>query len=107
MTNSDILIYQSEDGKTKIQTRLEDETVWLTQKQMSELFQKSKSTINEHIKNVFDEEELNANSVVRNFRTTASDGKITVLENQYFNPIEFDGFRRKLEETRRGVYTAT
>ena len=75
MENTNIIIYQTEDGNTKIETRLEGETVWLTQAQLCELFQKSKSTISEHIKNIFDENELNANSVVRNFRTTASDGK--------------------------------
>jgi len=75
MTNSNILIYQSEDGQTKIQTRLEDETVWLTQAQICELFQKSKSTISEHIKNIFESEELIENQVVRNLRTTANDGK--------------------------------
>jgi hypothetical protein len=62
MTNttstSNILIYQSEDGKTKIETRLENETVWLTIEQMAELFQKSRSTINEHILNIYEEGEL-------------------------------------------------
>ncbi|MGB7401779.1 MAG: virulence RhuM family protein [Arcobacter sp.] len=58
MTNSNILIYQTEDGKTKIETYLEDETVWLTIEQMSELFQKSRSTINEHILNIYKDEEL-------------------------------------------------
>ena len=58
MDNSNIIIYQTEDGKTKIQTRLENETVWLTIEQMVELFQKSRSTINEHILNIFDENEL-------------------------------------------------
>lgn len=72
---SEIIIYQTEDGQTKIQTRLENETVWLTQAQMAELFDKAKSTISEHIKNVFSEGELEENSVVRKFRTTASDGK--------------------------------
>lgn len=75
MNNSNILIYQTEDGQTKIQTRLEDETVWLTQAQICELFQKSKSTISEHIKNIFEEGELTEDLVVRNFRTTAGDGK--------------------------------
>ena len=69
---SNILIYQTEDGQTKIETVLEDETVWLTQAQLCELFQKSKSTISEHIKNIFVEGELVENSVVRNFRTTES-----------------------------------
>jgi len=58
MSDSNILIYQSEDGQTKIQTRLEDETVWLSIEQMSELFQKSRSTINEHILNIYKEGEL-------------------------------------------------
>lgn len=75
MAESNIIIYQTEDGKTKIETRLEDETVWLTQAQLCELFQKSKATVSEHIKNVFEEGELDSNSVVRNFRTTAADGK--------------------------------
>lgn len=75
MAESNIIIYQTEDGKTKIETRLEDETVWLTQAQLCELFQKSKATVSEHIKNIFEESELDANSVVRNFRTTAADGK--------------------------------
>ncbi|MFV8347491.1 virulence RhuM family protein [Flavobacterium sp. ZB4P13] len=72
---SNILIYQTEDGVTKIETRLQEETVWLTQAQLCELFQKSKSTISEHVKNIFDEGELDGKAVVRNFRTTASDGK--------------------------------
>lgn len=83
MENSSILIYQTEDGKTKIETRLENETVWLTQAQLCELFQKSKSTISEHIKNIFDEGELDEISVVRNFRTTAADGK--GYETNYYN----------------------
>jgi hypothetical protein len=75
MENSQILIYQTENGLTKIETRLEDETVWLTQAQLCELFQKAKSTISEHIKNIFAENELVEHSVVREFRTTAADGK--------------------------------
>ena len=58
MTNSEILIYQSSDGNIKIDVRLEEETVWLTQAQLCELFQKSKATISEYIKNVFEEGEL-------------------------------------------------
>jgi hypothetical protein len=83
MTNSEMLIYQNSDGNIKIDVRLEDETVWLTQAQICELFQKSKATISEHIKNVFEEGELNENSVVRNFRTTASDGKN--YDTNYYN----------------------
>jgi len=67
MKNSDILIYQTEDGQTKIETRLEDETVWLTQQQMAELFQKSRSTINEHIKNIYAENELTEENSMKKF----------------------------------------
>lgn len=63
--NSEIIIYQTEDGSTKIQTRLEDETVWLTIEQMAELFQKAKSTINEHILNIYKEGELEKENSLR------------------------------------------
>ncbi len=81
--NSEILLYQDRDGAIRVDVRLEDETVWLTQAQMCELFQKSKSTISEHIKNVFEEGELDEISVVRNFRTTALDGKN--YDTKYYN----------------------
>jgi hypothetical protein len=64
MTNSNILIYQTEDGQTKIETILEDETVWLSIEQMSGLFQKSRSTINEHILNIYKEGELEREKMV-------------------------------------------
>ena len=73
--NSQIILYQAEDGTTKIEVRLENETVWLTQAQLVELYQSSKSNISEHIKHIFEEGELIENSVVRKFRTTATDGK--------------------------------
>ncbi len=72
--NSDIILYQTEDGTSKIQVRLENDTVWLSQAQIGELFQKSKATISEHIKNVFEEGELEENSTVRNFRTVQFEG---------------------------------
>ena len=72
---SEILIYQTDDGHTKIDVKFEDETVWLTQAQLCELYQTSKSNISEHIKHIFEEGELEESSVVRNFRTTAADGK--------------------------------
>lgn len=83
MERGEILIYQNQDGNIKIDVRLEHETVWLTQAQLCELFQKSKATISEHIKNVFEEKELNESSVVRNFRTTATDGKN--YDTNYYN----------------------
>ena len=81
--NGEILIYQNSEGNIKIDVHLEDETVWLTQLQLCELFQKSKATVSEHIKHIFEESELNENSVVRNFRTTASDGK--TYETNFYN----------------------
>jgi hypothetical protein len=65
--NSEILIYQNPDGKIQIDVRLEDETVWLTQDQMATLFGKAKSTINEHIKNIYDEQELEESATMKKF----------------------------------------
>lgn len=65
--NSELILYQSEDGQTKIQTRLENETVWLTQDQMATLFGKAKSTINEHIKNIYEEKELEESLTMKKF----------------------------------------
>ena len=76
INNSDFLLYQTKDGSIKIDVRLEDETVWVSQSQMQQLFQKSKATISEHIKNVFKEGELDEKVVVRNFRTTTQHGAI-------------------------------
>lgn len=83
MKNGEIVIYKSEDGHIKVDVLFEGETVWLTQAQICELFGKSKSTISEHIKKIFEEGELNIDSVVRNFRTTASDGK--EYDTNYYN----------------------
>ncbi|MCK5823507.1 MAG: virulence RhuM family protein [Bacteroidales bacterium] len=80
---SQIVIYKTESGETKLDVRFQNETVWLTQAQMSELFVKNKKTISEHINNIFKEVELNKNSVVRNFRTTANDGKL--YNTNYYN----------------------
>jgi len=85
MNTGEILIYQNQDGNIKVDVRLEEETVWLTQAQLCELFQKSKATISEHIKNIFAEGELDETSVVRNFRTTATDGK---SYNTYFYNLD-------------------
>ena len=74
-TTSQPLIYQSENGQTKIEVQLQDETVWLSQKHMAELFQTSKQNIGQHLKNIFEEGELDENSVVKKFFTTAADAK--------------------------------
>ena len=73
--HGEMLIYQTEDGLTKIDVNMQSETVWLSLDQMADLFQRDKSTIFRHIKNIFDEGELDRNSVVANFATTAADGK--------------------------------
>ena len=79
----EILLYQSDDGSTHIEVRLEGATVWLPQKAMAELFQKDVRTISEHIRNIFDERELQEASVIRKFRITAADGKH--YETQHYN----------------------
>ena len=71
---SEIIIYQNTDGNIKVDVRMEEETVWLSQAQMCELFQKSKATISEHIKNVFEEGELEMEATVRKFRTVQKEG---------------------------------
>ncbi len=73
--NNKFIIYTSDDGQVKIEVRLEDENVWLTQNAMAELFDTTKKNISLHIKNIFQENELNENSVVKENLTTASDGK--------------------------------
>ncbi len=93
--NTKILIYQTEDGITKIETRLEEETVWLTQAQLAELFQKSRVTITEHIGNIFKEGELEENSVCRKFRLTAADGKEYDTTHYNLDVIISVGYRVK------------
>ena len=87
------LIYQSEDGSTRIDVMLEEETLWLNQKQLTELFGKAKGTISEHIKHIFEDGELDEHSVVRLFRTTAADGKQYVVAHYNLDMILALGFR--------------
>ena len=70
----EVILYQTEDLQTRLQVRLEGETVWLTQKQLAELFQKDVRTINEHIHNVFEEGELQRGATIRKFRIVQSEG---------------------------------
>ena len=81
--NSEILFYQTDDGQTKVEVRMENETVWLTQAQMVELFQTTKQNISLHIRNIFQEGELQEVSVVKEYLTTASDGKS--YKTNYYN----------------------
>jgi hypothetical protein len=90
---SQVILYQSEDGRTKLDVRLENQTLWLNQKQLTELFGKAKGTISEHIKHIFEDGELEEISVVRLFRTTATDGKIYEVSHYNLDMVLALGFR--------------
>lgn len=92
---SNIVIYTTEDGLTKIETTFDEDTVWLSIDQMAELFQRNKSTISRHIKNIFSEGELMRESVVANFATTASDGKKYQVDYYNLDVIISVGYRVK------------
>ena len=98
MDKGEVVIYQSQDGNIKVDVQFLDETVWLTQAQLCDLFQKSKATISEHIKNIFSEGELNESSVVRNFRTTATDGKSYATNYYNLDVIISVGYRVKSQQ---------
>ena len=93
MKENKVIIYTANDGKTKIDVKLEEETLWLTQAQMCELYQTSKSNVSEHIKHIFEEGELNEESVVRKFRTTAADGKEYLVSHYNLDMIIALGYR--------------
>ena len=88
-------MYTTEDGITKVEVTFESDTVWLSLDQMAELFQRDKSTISRHIKNIFADGELNKNSVVANFATTASDGKVYRVDYYNLDVIISVGYRVK------------
>lgn len=96
----EMLIYQTEDGLTKIDVNMYDETVWLSLDQMADLFARDKSTISRHIKNIFQEGELDKKSVVANFATTAADGKTYQVDYYNLDVIISVGYRVK---SQRGV----
>ena len=84
--NTDIVIYQSEDGLTKIDVKIENDTVWLSQQQMAELYNTTKQNISSHIKNIFEEQELETNSTVKEFLTVQTEGNRHVERNvKYYN----------------------
>lgn len=91
--NNQIIIYQSEDGETRIEVKFTGETVWLSQQQLCELYNTSKANVSEHIKHIFDEGELDEESVVRKFRTTAADGKSYNVTFYNLNMIISLGYR--------------
>lgn len=93
--SGEVLIYQNEDGSSALEVKLEHETVWLTQKQMAELFNKDVRTVNEHIKNIFNDGELVEDAVIRKFRITASDGKNYETAHYNLDVIISVGYRVK------------
>ncbi len=102
MEQGEIILYQP-DETVKLEVRMEDETVWLTQAQIVELFQSSKANISEHIKNIYEQEELEESSTVRDFRTVRQEGKRQVVRNlTYYNldAIISIGFR---VNSKRGI----
>ena len=90
---SGIVIYQTEDGQAKINVQFEGENVWLSQKLMAELFDIVVPTVNEHLKNIFETDELDENSVIRKFRITATDGKIYHTKHYNLDAIIALGYR--------------
>ena len=88
LPQSEIILYQTEDGRTRLQVRLQDETVWLTQKLMAELFQTSVPNVSMHIRNVFAGGELQADSVVKEFLNTAADDMICATQRLTFVALE-------------------
>ena len=93
--NSQIILYQTDDGKTKVEVKMDGETVWLTQDQMAELFEKGRSTVTEHILNAFKEGELDENSVCREFRRTGADGKEYAVKHYNLDVVISVGYRVK------------
>jgi hypothetical protein len=90
---SEIVLYTTPDGRHRLQVRIQDDNVWLTQKLMGELFQVTTATINEHLKNIFQEAELVEEAVIRNFRITAADGKRYLTKHYSLDAIFAVGFR--------------
>ncbi|MCD8223218.1 MAG: virulence RhuM family protein [Clostridiales bacterium] len=95
MSHSNIIMYTTEDGLTKVEATFDEDTVWLSIDQMAELFQRDKSTISRHIKNIFTEGELLRNSVVAKFATTAADGKTYQVDYYNLDVIISVGYRVK------------
>lgn len=91
----EMIVYRTDDGQTRVECRLVDQTIWLSQAVMAELFQRSKKTISEHLQNIFSEGELIEDSVVRNFRTTAADDKTYEVTNYNLAAVLAVGFRVK------------
>jgi len=90
---SELLLYQTEDGRTRLEVRVAGETVWLSLNHMADLFQRDKSVISRHIRNIFGEGELRRESVAANFATTAADGKTYQVEHFNLDVVISVGYR--------------
>lgn len=101
----EFLFYQTEDGRTRIQCRLEDETLWLTQALIADLFQKDVRTVNEHLANIFDEGELDREATVRKFRIVRLEGRREVTRGEHYQmearPRAMEGLKKKLPSPSR------
>jgi hypothetical protein len=95
LPKSEIILYQTEDGRMRVEVQFKGETAWLSLNQMADLFQRDKSVISKHIKNVFEEGELQSGSVVANFATTAADGKTYQVDYYNLDVIIAVGYRVK------------
>ena len=110
----EFLFYQTEDGRTRIQCRFADETIWLSQALIAEMFQKDVRTINEHLVNIFDEDELNREATIRKFRIVRSEGRREVardvdhyrLEAKAKAELEYERYRVLLDAQPRTVDVA-
>jgi hypothetical protein len=98
--SKEIIVFKSQDGEARIEVTTDYDTVWLTQAQLVELFQRDKSVISRHLNNIFEEKELEKESVVANFATTAADGKTYQVDHYSLDVVISVGYRVK---SRRGV----
>ena len=106
MESFEIILYTTPEGKTHIEVFFEDETFWLSQKKMAELFAVDVRTVNEHLQNIFKTSELDENSVIRNFRITASDGKNYLTKFYNLDAIISVGYRvNSMEATRFRIWS--
>lgn len=98
-----IVIYQTEDGRTQLDVKLENETVWLTQAQLVQLFDSSKANVSEHIKHIYEDGELDADSTVRKFRTVQTEGKRQVGRNVTYYNLDLISSLGYRVNTKRGI----
>jgi len=110
VTASEIVFYQTEDGRARIEVRLEDNTVWLSQRMLAELFQKDVRTVNEHVQNIYAEGELTRDATIRRFRIVRTEGTRDVAREVEFHNLDMIlavGYRVRSERGTRFRQWAT